>query len=155
MSNFNKSVSEDWDTEYVSEFATDFLDFEANRLKVKPVPEIVRTGLQVGEPIARVWVNDFLFNHGQYIKWLSGEPVIEKDGNQSLVVQVENFEPVGTIKAINQTVRQAASNPNGGNFSTFTTADAALYWGGTWSSDSGTPVETFTKTSIDIHPDLV
>ncbi len=154
MSNFNKTESEGWDTGYVFEWSLDYYDYDGNRTKTKPAPEIVRTGLHVREPWARIWHNSALFNYAQYIKWMSGEPVIERGATEGDLSQVENFEPVGTIKQINQTVRTAASDPNGGNFTTFTTADAKLYWGGTWTESTSGDITTFTKTAIDVHPEI-
>lgn len=150
MSNFTND--EDYDTGLVFEWSTDFYDFQGSRTKFTPSEEIQRTGLKIGEPWARVWHNDAMFNFSQYAKWLSGDPVIERNSTSEKPIQVENFEPIGTVKVINQEVRVKFKDPNSGEFLTeFTVDDARLFWGGTWEkTDTG----TFTKHSMDTHQDL-
>lgn len=141
MSNFN--TGEGFDTGKIFTWSTDFYDAEGNRTKSSSIPpELEQTGLVVGEPWARVWHNQAMFNFGQYIKWLSGDYVVEKD-ETGTVTQVENFEPVGTLK----TVAQSRG---------FTVTDAALYWGGTWTRTTdtigGVSAHVFQKTALATAP---
>lgn len=141
MSNFN--TGEGFDTGKIFTWATDFYDAEGNRTKSSTIPpELEQTGLVVGEPWARVWHNQATFNFGQYIKWLSGEYVVEKD-ETGTISQVENFEPVGTVKMVAQSRN-------------FTTANASTYWGGTWTRTSQTvgaiAVHMFQKTALATAP---
>ena len=163
MSNF--TVGEGLDTGQIFEFAKDFNDSDGNRSKLSPPDEIIQTGLKVGEPWARVWLNNAHFNHGQYLLWLTGEAVVEKEeGLFNEPTQVENFEPVGTVKTINQTQRDTwyGNLPNdttpAGKMKTalgsaeFTEALASEYWGGTWVRDNTTPTAvTFTKTELSTY----
>lgn len=142
MSNFNKDTA--YDTGKIFEWATDYFDADGGRVKTNVIPlELEHTGLLAGEPWARVWHNQALFNFGQYLRWLSGEYVEEKN-DAGLVTQVENFEPVGMIKMVD------ASRA-------FTDVDANLFWGGTWTKQAGvtigaSTVDIFTKTALAVSP---
>lgn len=144
MSNFNKDPA--YDTGKVFEWATDYYDAAGQRLKTSVIPpELEHTGLLVGEPWARVWHNQAMFNFGQYIRWLSGEYVEEKNGADA-PSQVENFEPIGMIKMVDSSRG-------------FTTQNAAAYWGGTWTVQTGvtlgaSTVDIFTKTALAVKPTL-
>lgn len=141
MSNFN--LDPGYDTGKLFEWAKDFYDAEGNRTKSNSIPvELEQTGLVIGEPWARVWHNQAMFNFSQYIKWLNGQYVEEKN-ELGVVTQVENFEPVGTVKMVAQS-------------RDFTTANASTYWGGTWTRTAQTvgaiPVHMFQKTALATAP---
>lgn len=136
MSNFNDDL-QIYDTGDIPSFAKDFFDTDGNRTKVEPPSEIQQTGLKIKQPFARIWHNRFFFVIFQYIKWISGDYVEETDLN-GVKYQVENREPLGTVK----TVAQSRG---------FTETDASTYWGGTWSRTTDTvgsvSVHVFEKTA--------
>lgn len=141
MSNFNLDTG--YDTGKIFEWSKDFYDSEGNRTKSNAIPpELEQTGLVVGEPWARVWHNQAMFNFSQYHKWVTGQYVEEKNESGG-VTQVENFEPVGTIKIV-ATARG------------FTVANAATYWGGTWTKTTdtigGIASDVFQKTALAVAP---
>jgi len=62
-------------TEPIFVWATDTLDGLGNPTKAAPPPEQQQTGLVVGQPWPRLWLNYAHNNHAQYIKYLVEEPV--------------------------------------------------------------------------------
>lgn len=127
----------------VFNWATDYIDTEQDETKLAPPVEIMQSGLLRRQPWARVWHNYTLNNISTYLKYLTGdfcEETIDNLGNKR---QVENFEPIGTVKNIDQSLRTSAG------VDTLTDITAAQFWGGVWDWDKKiTGVSTFKKLAL-------
>lgn len=127
----------------IMDWAKDFIDFEQNDTKLAPPIEMQQTGLLKGQPWARVWHNYAFNNYSDYLKYLTGDFLEEFTDDVGTKRQIENFEPVGTIKQIDQSVRTTDGRE------IITDAIASQFWGGTWSWDGlTTGISSFKKTHL-------